>query len=151
MLKVLTMAVSVLAMVGGDAAVAKPAARAARSAPEQEYAASYAKDYFLAKNGYEQIVRVKFLATSAAKAIVPEGKLSTIANLADFRCKMTAKNQLSYIPFRLFIYDGDDGTLASVKVAVEWIGKNGYGAEAKEACYFQLKSDFTPYDPNRGF
>lgn len=148
MVKVFSIIVAAMVIVGGSAAIAKPAAR---SAPEREYAASYAKDYFLARNGYEQIVRVKFLATPEAKAIVPESKLMLIANLSVFSCKFNAKNELSYVPFRLFIYGGDDGTLGSVRVALEWLGKNGYGAEGKENCFFQLKPDFTPYDPIRGF
>lgn len=151
MLKALTIIVGAIAMAGGSTAIAKPAARAAARVPEREYAASYAKDYFLAKNGYEQTVRVKFMATPEAKAIVPESKLMGIANLSVFSCKFRAKNELSYVPFRLFIYGGDDGTVGSVKVALEWLGKNGYGAEGKEICFFQLKSDFTPYDPIRGY
>ncbi|MEY3624199.1 MAG: hypothetical protein RLZZ407_1758 [Pseudomonadota bacterium] len=139
------------ALLSSGAVVAKPAARAKQSAPEREYAVSYAKNYFLAQNGYEQIVRVKFLATDEAKAIIPANKLMWIANLSDFSCKLGAKNQLSYVPFSMFLYGGEDGSLGSVKVAIEWLGKNGYGAESKSTCFFQLKPDYTPYDAIRGF
>lgn len=149
-MKVLLVTVAAIAVTVSTTVSAKTVSRPARIAPEKEYALSYAKNYFLAKNGYEKIVRVKFLATPEAKAIVPEAKLQWIASLADFGCKLTAKNQVSYVPFRLFIYGGDDGTLDSVKVAVEWLGKNSYGAESKANCFFQLKPDFTPYDPDSG-
>ena len=95
----------------------------------------------MAFNGRDETVRVGFTAMDESKHRVPEDMLGSIASKALARCKAYASNPLSFVPKELFLFKSD--TSAFLTLGLTWYGKNAYGAESKERCYFKVLSDFS--------
>ena len=101
----------------------------------------YGKDYFMTFNGRNETVRVNFSVTDEFKNRVPEDKLPDMASKAIATCKYRASYPLSFVPKRLFLFKSD--TSAFPTVSLNWYGKNAYGAESEEDCFFTVLSDFS--------
>lgn len=104
--------------------------------PEENYVLEYGKDYFYAKNGMDERVKVK--VGVARSDIVPNDSLGNVAMSSVIKCMYKAKNKNSYIPREFSLFD-DNKDIATI--IVKWLGTNAYGAQGEESCYYKWDSE----------
>ena len=101
--------------------------------PEENYEVEAGKDYFYATNGLDERVKVKFQISGEP---LKGATLKSAVMSSVIRCRYTAKNEPSYVPRSVFIYDND----GQITLSVEWLGTNAYGAQGKESCFYYSDS-----------
>lgn len=92
---------------------------------------------FYWKNGYEDIVQVKFLTSIDS---LPEEVWQSIVSKTLVKSSFTLKNKLSFVPRHVAMQPVGD----KIKVYSKFLGKNSYGAESEilKVYYYTQKGDF---------
>ena len=101
--------------------------------PEENYEVKADKNYFYATNGLDERVKVKF--SMSGEPLKGDALRSAVMSSV-IMCRYTAKNEPSYVPRSVFVFDNK----GKITVSVEWLGTNAYGAQGKESCYYYSDS-----------
>lgn len=105
---------------------------------EPTFQANYKKNYYLAPNGYGDIVKVTLFASNDFQRMVPESKLPLVIMGATEWCSRQAKNKLSFVPRDLHLLRHRGLAAATLK----WLGKNSYGAESEQTCVVKFTENY---------
>jgi hypothetical protein len=108
--------------------------------PNMLYAISacYDNDYIIAKDGYDNDVKVSCIATEEFKDKFSVASIKNAAVSILLGCQNTLKSRLSFVPVSLFLSLSDDGEGGGL---LKMRGKNAYGAEQETNCVFQIDSN----------